>query len=1076
MALIDELLGRYADAYAATEARPRRAGLRRPRAATCATSSRASPAIAAAYARALRARDGRRVPGHQPRAARAARHAGPRQRLRRRRRAAVDLRLPPRRRRDLPRAPRRRWRPRAARSRWRRTGAAARRSCGRSTPASASCTAPGTCPSSQAAPTDARSRVVELLLTSRRVGRRVAPPTRRARCRRAARWRQAEARLVAQRIADLVLREGVGQGDVVVLLRGATDMGLFERAIEEHGLATLASGRPRLLGAPAGARPVRLPRRAGQPARRDARCSDCSPRRWSAQRRRARAHRRWRRRRGTRWDAVAGRPRRRGPRPAGRRPRRRWRPSAAGSPSERAVAPAAGPRRAASSAWSARTGYDLHVLGLPGGRRRLANVQKLMRLAAAFEARGGRDVRGLIDLATAELEAESREPDAPVELGDEPAVRLMTIHAAKGLEFPVVVVADLGREGKLDHRDLFVRGDRVGLRVAVAGRGQRDGAGLRRAARRAARRRGAEEHRVFHVAHDARQGAADPQRRRATSADWQPTRARGARRCLWLAPRLVARPGRAARRAGGVLRRRCGAGDASAPRPTACCAPSRCSRARPRRSRPRAPEHAPRAAPVEEPDGPARARLRRADAGPAPSPRGRPRRRRPACRRRLSFSGLSNYAECPYRWYLRRVAAPARDRSRAAEAGDTAAPPTASTRSRAARSSTSCSSTSTSRAPAVPADDAILRARRRPRRRARRRASSPTCARSSPRSSTARWPRGCSRRRRVEQGGGLHVRHRRARPAAQRLRRRRWRPRPTAPSLVVDYKTNPVARRATSTSVVERSYAPPAGPLRARGAAVRRRGGRGRLPVPRAPGRARRRRASARRRRARASGRCAPRRRAGLHGRRVPGDEPPAPGAVPHLSGAAGPVLMGCRISAAGGRRRRCERGRPAAPGGARPRSISALSSAPKRNAHEEIHSHSSSTIDRAGRAVGRAVAGEVLDVDAEADRRDDPHERRRSPRRATATSDRARRDVRREGVDERERDHRGAPGRPASARRARCRPPSSRARSARRRPRRSRRPGTAPRRRRRSSSTMTSVIPRSVSLRRTKPRSSSTA
>jgi ATP-dependent exoDNAse (exonuclease V) beta subunit len=35
------------------------------------------------------------------------------------------------------------------------------------------------------------------------------------------------------------------------------------------------------------------------------------------------------------------------------------------------------------------TGYDLHVLRLPGGRRRLANVHKLVRLAGAFEeARG----------------------------------------------------------------------------------------------------------------------------------------------------------------------------------------------------------------------------------------------------------------------------------------------------------------------------------------------------------------------------------------------------------------------------------------------------------------------------------------------------------------------------------------------------------------------------------------------------------------------------------------------------------------------------------------------------------------
>ena len=40
-------------------------------------------------------------------------------------------------------------------------------------------------------------------------------------------------------------------------------------------------------------------------------------------------------------------------------------------------------------------------------------------------------MRGFIDLATAELEADAREPDAPVDLGDLEAVRLMTIHAAK---------------------------------------------------------------------------------------------------------------------------------------------------------------------------------------------------------------------------------------------------------------------------------------------------------------------------------------------------------------------------------------------------------------------------------------------------------------------------------------------------------------------------------------------------------------------------------------------------------------------------------------------------------------------
>src|SRR5205814_201087 len=93
-----------------------------------------------------------------------------------------------------------------------------------------------------------------------------------------------------------------------------------------------------------------------------------------------------------------------------------------------------------------RTRYDEHVLRLPGGRRRMANVTKLIRLAVAFEARAGRDARGFIDRARAELEAEAREPDAPIEIEALDAVRLMTIHAAKGLEFGVVVLADLGRQ------------------------------------------------------------------------------------------------------------------------------------------------------------------------------------------------------------------------------------------------------------------------------------------------------------------------------------------------------------------------------------------------------------------------------------------------------------------------------------------------------------------------------------------------------------------------------------------------------------------------------------------------------
>ncbi len=113
----------------------------------------------------------------------------------------------------------------------------------------------------------------------------------------------------------------------------------------------------------------------------------------------------------------------------------------------------------------AATGYDSHVLSLDWGERRLANVHKLVSMARRFEAGEGRDLRGFLDhVAHAEI---GREADAPAGNGELDAVRLMSIHAAKGLEFPVVCVADLGREPNLRVPELLVdgAGGRVGLRL-----------------------------------------------------------------------------------------------------------------------------------------------------------------------------------------------------------------------------------------------------------------------------------------------------------------------------------------------------------------------------------------------------------------------------------------------------------------------------------------------------------------------------------------------------------------------------------------------------------------------------------
>jgi ATP-dependent exoDNAse (exonuclease V) beta subunit len=90
-------------------------------------------------------------------------------------------------------------------------------------------------------------------------------------------------------------------------------------------------------------------------------------------------------------------------------------------------------------------GYDLAILQMEDGTRRMANVRKLMRLAAEYEDHDGRDLRGFLDFAEERTRRDEREGMAAVQVEGHDGVRVMTVHAAKGLEFPVVAIADMGR-------------------------------------------------------------------------------------------------------------------------------------------------------------------------------------------------------------------------------------------------------------------------------------------------------------------------------------------------------------------------------------------------------------------------------------------------------------------------------------------------------------------------------------------------------------------------------------------------------------------------------------------------------
>lgn len=101
-----------------------------------------------------------------------------------------------------------------------------------------------------------------------------------------------------------------------------------------------------------------------------------------------------------------------------------------------------------------RTGYLAILAGLPQGRRRRANVEKLLDMAADS------GTLLLADLERLAGESGAREGEAALESNN--AITLMTVHQAKGLEFPLVVLADAGRDARGPRNDSVLMRDEDG--------------------------------------------------------------------------------------------------------------------------------------------------------------------------------------------------------------------------------------------------------------------------------------------------------------------------------------------------------------------------------------------------------------------------------------------------------------------------------------------------------------------------------------------------------------------------------------------------------------------------------------
>ncbi len=277
-------------------------------------------------------------------------------------------------------------------------------------------------------------------------------------------WRAAEARTVASRVRELI-DTGAAPRDVVLLTRAATDLRIYERALEDRAIPTYTIGGRGYWSSPPVMDLVAYLRSLANPFdERSYYHVLASPLV------------------GLSMDALVLLA-------AARREAKKGQPEGlSAADAERLQAFErwfAGERRRV--AWAGideliervlyLTGYDLATLDGPGGERGLANIRKLMRLGHEYAASDGPDLRRFLDtiaMRAASGRLDAREGEAPVEGEALDAVRLMTIHRAKGLEFEIVVVADLGREPRRGGGLLRVDSDgrRLGLRLARPGGGK----------------------------------------------------------------------------------------------------------------------------------------------------------------------------------------------------------------------------------------------------------------------------------------------------------------------------------------------------------------------------------------------------------------------------------------------------------------------------------------------------------------------------------------------------------------------------------------------------------------------------
>ena len=141
------------------------------------------------------------------------------------------------------------------------------------------------------------------------------------------------------------------------------------------------------------------------------------------------------------------------------------------------------------------------ALDNPRTREQWRRYRFIVEQARAFAGTGVSSLRGFLEWMSRQAEEGARLTETPVPEGDEDAVRIMTVHGSKGLEFPVVVLTGLNSADRSRAESVIF--DRESGRVEVSAGASRQSfatSGYEAAAESEKKMQGAEAVRLLYVA------------------------------------------------------------------------------------------------------------------------------------------------------------------------------------------------------------------------------------------------------------------------------------------------------------------------------------------------------------------------------------------------------------------------------------------------------------------------------------------------------------------------------------------------------------------------------------------------